>query len=255
MANEMEQLDAAEISSQGSTSETTDNGGRMEKEPSPLKTKGKQEKGSSANSTKNQEESVEFKKSSTFNAGDDDPNAKIQGKRNGEDRGMDTYDISGSGTQVQDGGGGKGKDADDVDEKGSKRERGEARKTVGDVISRNKTQGQNGEGGNGEDKVDKKTEESKQEQGERGDVEREDPQEGGGGNVQGTNHKDMEISKREQGEGGNSQTNSTGENIKRVQEGGEGIMRDLRTRMWMSQNKIKGIRRIWTETKMERMEQ
>ena len=52
MANEMEQLDAAEISSQGSTSETTDNGGRMEKEPSPLKTKGKQEKGSSVNSTK-----------------------------------------------------------------------------------------------------------------------------------------------------------------------------------------------------------
>ena len=124
MANGMALLDIAEGSKQAPTSETTNDGGGKVNEPSLHKTKGKQEKGSSSNSnTKNQEESVEVKKSSTFNAGDDDPNAKIQGKRNGEDRGMDTDDISGSVTQVQDGGGGKGKDADDVDEKGSKRER------------------------------------------------------------------------------------------------------------------------------------
>ena len=56
MANGMAQLDIAEGSNQGPTSETTNNEGGMGNEPSPHKTKGKQEEGSSFKSnTKNQE--------------------------------------------------------------------------------------------------------------------------------------------------------------------------------------------------------
>ena len=120
----------------------------MENEPSPPEAEGKQEKGSSVYSTKNQDESVESKKVPTSNAGDDDPNVKVQGKRNGNDVGMDTGDVKMSGTQAQDGGGGKGEDTGDADEKGAKRKQGETPTTVGDSGGKNKVQRKNGGGGN-----------------------------------------------------------------------------------------------------------